>query len=168
MQTDQTMLPARAPRSLIYLGLSIFVVMAAASIGSTTTRPQIMAWYATINKPWFNPPNWVFPVVWPLLFALMAFGLWRVLRHVAAGQARKTALLAFFAQLICNMAWSFAFFGANSPKAGLIVAGALVVSVAWMLVTFRRVDAAAGLAQWPYLAWVTFAMVLNATIVLIN
>jgi translocator protein len=168
MQPNTTMLPARALRSLIYLGLAIFVVMAAASIGSTTTRPQIMAWYATINKPWFNPPNWVFPVVWPLLFALMAFGLWRVLRHVEAGQPRKTALLAFFVQLICNMAWSFAFFGANSPKAGLVVAGFLVFTVAWMVVAFRRVDGAAGLVQLPYLAWVSFAMVLNATIVMIN
>ncbi len=168
MQSNTTLLPARAPRSLIYLGLSIVVVMAAATIGSTTTRPQIMAWYATINKPWFNPPNWVFPVVWPLLFALMAFGLWRVLRHVEAGQPRKMALLAFFVQLVCNMAWSFAFFGANSPKAGLVVAGLLVVTVAWMVVTFRRVDPVAGLVQLPYLAWVTFAMVLNATIVMIN
>ena len=168
MQSSSNILPARAPRSLIYLGLAIFIVMATAAIGSMTTRPQIMAWYTTINKPWFNPPNWVFPVVWPLLFAIMAFGLWRVLRHVDAGQPRKTALLAFFAQLLCNMAWSFAFFGASSPKAGLVVAGLLVITVAWMVVTFRRVDPLAGVVQLPYLAWVSFAMVLNATIVLIN
>jgi translocator protein len=168
MQTNRPMLPANASRSLIYLALAVFIVIATALIGSTTTRPQIMDWYATINKPWFNPPNWVFPVVWPLLFALMAFSFWRVLRHEEEAEKRNRAALAFFFQIICNIGWSMAFFGANSPKAGLVVAGFLVLTVAWMVVTFRRVDNIAGLVQLPYLAWVTFAMVLNATIVMIN
>ncbi|MGL5115928.1 MAG: TspO/MBR family protein [Beijerinckiaceae bacterium] len=161
-------LPPLSRRSLIYFAIAMVVVMGAASLGSSITQPHIFGWYTTIRKPGFNPPNWIFPVVWPALFLLMAFGLWRVLRTVHAGSARTRALIAFAIQLACNVAWSAAFFGANSPGLGLIVAVALVISVAAMLLAFLAVDKTAGLAQAPYLAWVTFALVLNATIYMIN
>jgi tryptophan-rich sensory protein len=161
-------LPPLSRRSLIYLAVAIIAVMGAAIMGSSVTQPHILGWYTTIRKPGFNPPNWVFPVVWPALFALMAFGLWRVLRTVHAGEPRRRALIAFALQLACNVAWSFAFFGANSPGLGLIVAVVLVAAVATMLFAFLSVDGVAGLAQIPYLLWVTFALVLNATIYMIN
>jgi translocator protein len=87
---------------------------------------------------------------------------------VNGGTPRNHAIFAFFVQILFNMGWSFAFFGAKSPLAGLFVAAGLVVSVAAMAVTFSRVDRLAALLQLPYLGWVTFAMVLNATIWWIN
>jgi translocator protein len=165
---SDTLLLARSARSLVFLGLAILVVVVATMVGSSVTTPVISTWYAGLNKPWFNPPNIAFPIVWPLLFALMAFGFWRILRVVNGGTPRNHAIFAFFIQLLFNMGWSLAFFGAKSPLSGLFVAVGLVISVAAMVVTFSRVDRLAGLLQLPYLAWVTFAMVLNATIWWIN
>ena len=123
-----------------------------------------MGWYENLRKPWFNPPNWVFPVAWTALFALMAYGFWRILRVEDAGEARTRAIIAFIVQLAVNVSWSFAFFAFQSVGAGLIVAVLLVASVAGMVVTFRKVDPTAAYAQLPYLAWVSFALLLNATI----
>jgi translocator protein len=165
---SDSLILARSARSLVFLGIAILIVVVATMVGSSVTTPVISTWYAGLNKPWFNPPNIAFPIVWPFLFALMAFGFWRILRVINGGVPRNHAILAFFIQILFNMAWSFAFFGAKSPLAGLFVAVGLVVSVAAMVVTFSRVDRFAGLVQLPYLGWVTFAMVLNATIWWIN
>ncbi len=165
---SDSLILARSARSLVFLALAILVVVTATMVGSSVTTPVISTWYAGLNKPWFNPPNIAFPIVWPVLFALMAFGFWRILRVIGGGMPRNHAIVAFFVQILFNMAWSFAFFGAKSPLAGLFVAVGLVVSVAAMIVTFRRVDRLAAYLQLPYLAWVTFAMVLNATIWWIN
>ncbi len=120
-----------------------------------------------LRKPWFNPPNWAFPVAWTALFALMAYGFWRVLRHDAS-EARTRAIIAFLAQLAVNVSWSFAFFAARSVGLGLVVAVLLVAAVATMIVMFLRVDRTAALLQLPYLGWVSFALLLNATIWRIN
>jgi len=167
-QAPSRLLPAATPRSLAYLGVAIVVVAAASVLGSTTTAPGLKGWYQALRKPWFNPPMWVFPVAWTTLFALMAFGFWRVLRRTEAVPERGRAIAAFFVQLACNVGWSFAFFGSRSVGAGLFVAGLLVLSVGGMFATFRKVDPLAGWLQFPYLAWVSFAFILNATIWVIN
>lgn len=157
-------IPPLAPRSLAYLALALALVAAASWLGSGATMPSLAAWYDGLRKPWFNPPNWVFPVAWTSLFALMAFGFWRVLRREGAGERRTLAIAAFIAQLAVNVSWSFAFFASRSVGAGLIVSVLLVAAVAGMILAFRRVDTPAALAQLPYLAWVSFALFLNATI----
>jgi translocator protein len=163
-----TMLPAAAPRSLVFLAIAICLVFAASLLGSSATGPQIPLWYAGLKKPWFNPPNWVFPVAWTFLFSLMAFGFWRILRHVEAGDLRRRAIIAFIVQLVFNVSWSFAFFAANSAGAGVAVAIGLVLTVAAMVLAWRKVDELAAWLQMPYLFWVTFALILNATIWRIN
>ena len=165
---SETLLLARSARSLVFLAIAILVVVLATIVGSSVTTPVISTWYAGLNKPWFNPPNIVFPIVWPFLFALMAFGFWRILRVVNGGTPRNRAIFAFFIQLLFNMGWSLAFFGAQSTLAGLVAAVGLVISVARMVVTFSKVDRLAAWVQLPYLAWVTFAMFLTATIWWIN
>jgi translocator protein len=165
---SDSLILARSARSLVFMGIAILVVVTATFVGSSVTTPVISTWYAGLNKPWFNPPNIAFPIVWPLLFALMAFGFWRILRVINGGQPRRNAILAFFVQILFNMGWSFAFFGAKSPLAGLFVAAGLVLSVAAMVLTFSRVDRLAAWLQLPYLGWVTFAFVLNAAIWRIN
>ena len=142
----------------------MFITAGTAVTGSVVTTPSIPVWYAALNKPFFNPPNWVFPVVWPLLFTLMIFGFWRILRHVGAGKARGHAILAFLVQLMFNAGWSLTFFGAQMPGAAVIVALGLVLAVASMILAFRKVDRFAALLQVPYLAWVSFALILNITI----
>ncbi len=159
--------PPLSPRSLLWLGIAIALVVVASWLGASATTPSLAGWYENLRKPWFNPPNWVFPVAWTALFALMAYGFWRVLRRHPDSHRRR-AIIAFLIQLAVNVSWSFAFFAAQSVGLGLIVAVLLVAAVAAMIVTFLRVDTAAALSQLPYLGWVSFALLLNATIWRIN
>jgi translocator protein len=162
------MISATSKQSLIFAGLALFLVGVTATLGSSVTTPQIPGWYAGLKKPWFNPPNLAFPIAWTTLFALMAFGLWRILRAVDAGKPRKLAILTFLTQLLFNAGWSFAFFGAQSPAAGLFVIAGLVLSVLAMILAFRKVDPLAANLQIPYLCWVSFASILNIAIWRLN
>jgi translocator protein len=166
--TASPLIPAASTRSMIFLLIAVVIVTATSWMGSVITASSLAGWYSGLNKPWFNPPNWVFPVAWTTLFLLMAFSFWRILRQVDGGPSRNTAIFAFMVQVLFNLSWSFAFFGARSPFAGLCVAVGLLASVAAMVMTFRRIDRLAGNTQLPYLAWVSFALVLNFTIWRIN
>lgn len=168
MNTASPLLPASSTRSGILLVIALVTVTAASALGSNATSASIPTWYAALNKPWFNPPNWAFPLAWTILFLLMAYSFWRILRQVDGGQPRKTAIFAFFVQLIFNVGWSFAFFAARSPLAGIFVAVGLVLAVAAKIIAYRRIDPLAGNLQLPYLAWVSFALVLNIAIWRIN
>ncbi len=148
-------------------------VLAAASVIATSTSgrivsaPGVAGWYTTITKPSFNPPNWAFPVAWTLLFVLMGVAFYRVLK-TPVSSARRLAIALFLTQLVVNVCWSLAFFGAHSPLYGLIV---IVPFLALILVTIRvflGVDKAAGLLLFPYAAWVSFATVLNFSILQLN
>jgi translocator protein len=162
------MISATSKQSLIFAVLALFLVAVTASLGSSVTTPQIPGWYAGLKKPWFNPPNFAFPIAWTTLFALMAFGLWRILRAVDAGKPRNLAIFIFIVQLLFNAGWSFAFFGAQSPTAGLFVIVGLVLSVLAMILAFRKVDILAGNLQIPYLCWVSFASIINLAIWRLN
>ncbi len=125
-------------------------------------------WYPTLVKPSFNPPNWAFPVAWTLLFALMGSAFWRVLRAPEGTPWRALGLKLFVAQLVVNVAWSTAFFGARSPLLGMLVIVPFWALICANALVFRRVDRAAALLLVPYLAWVAFAAVLNAAILQMN
>lgn len=168
MTTATPMIPATSVKSGIFLLIALVTVTAASGLGSTATAPVIPTWYAALNKPWFNPPNIAFPIAWSALFLLMAWSFWRILRQVDGGQPRKTAILTFIIQILFNVCWSFAFFGAQNPGLGIFVAVGLTASVALMIVTFRRIDQLAAYMQLPYLGWVSFATVLNYAIWQLN
>lgn len=146
--------------------LAILPVVLAAVAGSLVTAPNIPGWYAHLRKPTFNPPDWIFGPVWTLLYVAMAYAFFRVI--AAASPARSAAILAFLVQIVLNAAWSFAFFGAHNPLAGMIVILALWAAIAATLVLFWRIERVAGLLLAPYLAWVSFAAVLNGAILAIN
>ena len=163
-------LPSTAPRrpAITVIALVGFVALTwvAGWLGTFATTPNIPTWYAGLEKPWFNPPNSVFPIAWGILYTLMAVAAWLVWRSDHPG--RRAALIAFFVQLIINVLWSFAFFGANSPVLGLIVIAALIVAIVWTIRAFAPVSKAAAWLMVPYLAWVLFATLLNASILLLN
>ena len=100
--------------------LAIAAVGSASVAGQIATYPNLAPWYASLVKPAFNPPNWIFAPVWTILYALMAFAVWRILRLPRTSAARRSALTLFFVQLTLNAAWSWMFFGANSPLLGMI------------------------------------------------
>ncbi|WP_255169328.1 TspO/MBR family protein [Natrononativus amylolyticus] len=117
------------------------------------------AWFRSLEKPAFYPPEIAFPIVWTLLFTLMGIALWLVWR--SDGPGRRPAIGLFAAQMVFNVVWTPAFFTFQE----LLVAFG-IIAVLWLLLVatilaFRRVDRRAALLLVPYLAWVTFAAVLN-------
>jgi benzodiazapine receptor len=143
-------------------------VIAASVLGNIATMPQINGWYATIAKPSFNPPNWVFGPVWTILFLMIGYAFYRVLRTPDFTPSRRAAIAIFLVQMALNAAWSWAFFAAQSPLAGLLVIAPLWLSIIATIAVFWRVDTIAGALLLPYLAWVSFASVLNFAIWRLN
>ena len=133
------------------------------------TRSAITDWYPTLVKPSFNPPNWIFAPVWSLLYVMMgvAAGLvWNRLEFEK--EAVKKALIFFAIQLALNALWSYLFFGLHNP----MLAG-LEIIILWLMiyetyVQFGKINKIAGYLFLPYLAWVSFAAVLNASIWWLN
>lgn len=143
-------------------------VLVTSTAGRIISARSVAGWYKTIAKPSFNPPNWAFPVAWSLLFVLMGVAFWRVLRQPQGTPSRTTAVGLFGAQLVVNVCWSIAFFGARSPLGGLIVIVPFWLLILTTIRTFHRVDRPAAWLLAPYAAWVAFAGVLNAAIVRLN
>jgi benzodiazapine receptor len=164
----QTQSPRDWRRTALCAVVAIAAIVVTSTLGSLATGPNIPGWYASIAKPWFTPPNWVFPVAWTTLFALMAWSFFRVLRLEAGTPGRARAVALFLVQLVFNAGWSFAFFAAQSPLAGLFVVAGLWLSIAAAMAAFARLDRFAALLLAPYLAWVSFAALLNATIWAMN
>jgi tryptophan-rich sensory protein len=156
--------PHAALHGVLAAGLSIL----ASAAGGLVTRPQIPTWYATLEKPFFNPPNWVFGPVWTILFAMMAYAFWRILRQPPGTPGRGAAIAAYLVQLALNVTWSVVFFGLNSPAGGFVVIGLFLVAIGVTIRLFAGLDRPAAWLLAPYLAWVSFASVLNASIWWLN
>jgi tryptophan-rich sensory protein len=148
--------------------LAISAVGATSAIGQLATYPNLAPWYAGLAKPDFNPPNWVFAPAWTALYALMALAAWRILRLPPGTAARRPALILFLAQLALNAAWSWMFFGANSPLLGLVNIVPQFLVIVATAVAFYRLDRLAAWCLFPLVAWVAFAGVLNAAIWRLN
>jgi len=155
-------------RDIWKLVVSIIACLAAGAIGSIFTRQAIPTWYATLEKPAFNPPNWLFAPVWTLLYLLMGVAAFLVWRKGLENRQVRIALIVFLVQLVLNALWSVAFFGLESPLFGVVVIAALWVAILFTVLKFYRISLAASVLMWPYLLWVTFAAVLNVSIWLLN
>jgi tryptophan-rich sensory protein len=158
-----------APRPFwVYALLAVVPVVAASVIGNAVTLPQIPTWYPTLVKPPFNPPNWLFGPAWTLLFTLMAVGVYRILRLPAGTPGRARALVTYHVQLGLNVLWSCVFFGLQSPLGGVFVIIPFLAMILVTIATFRPLDRVAANLQWPYVAWVSFATLLNVSIWWLN
>src|SRR4030043_2025888 len=131
------------------LVISIVACLAAGAIGSIFTRSAIPTWYATLEKPAFNPPNWVFAPVWTLLYILMGIAAFLVWRKGLENRQVKIALIVFLIQLILNALWSVVFFGLESPLYGLIVISILWVAILFTVLKFYSISWAASVLMWP-------------------
>jgi benzodiazapine receptor len=156
------------PVQPIKLVASLVLCLLAGFVGSIATTPKIDGWYASLNKPSFSPPNWIFAPVWTFLFVLMGIALYLVWKKGLAAKGVKVALAVFFLQLVLNMLWSFAFFGAQSPLAGLVVIFVLWMAIAGTMALFAPLSRGAALLLLPYILWVSFAEILNMRIYFLN
>jgi len=150
------------------LVFAIAPVIACSMVGSAVTRPSLPVWYAGLIKPAFNPPNWLFPVAWTTLFALMAYAVFRIWKWPRTTPGRTNALLAYHGQLVLNVLWSLAFFGAQSPPLGLAVIVPFLALILLTIRAFNVVDPFASWLLWPYAGWVSFATLINIAIYALN
>ena len=168
----------------------IIICELAGVFGSVFTTPAINGWYSTINKPSFNPPNWIFGPVWTILFILMGISLYLVWekkwqaknvltkntktwnewsQNLWTGKWSKiNIILIFSTQLILNVLWSIVFFGMQSSEKAFAVVLCLWVAILFTILNFYRVSKLAAYLLIPYLLWVSFAGVLNLFIVILN
>lgn len=145
------------------IGVGIGLILGVNLIGAS---PSVLVGSETdwFDKPWFFPPEILFPIVWTILFSLMGvvlFLLWRAGLHRRDVQL---ALSVFAVQLGLNLAWTPTFFGLQRPGLGLVVIGLLWLAIVATIVAVSRVTRLGALLLLPYLAWVSFAAVLNYAI----
>jgi len=139
---------------------SLIICQLAGFVGSLFTAPAIPGWYASLEKPSFNPPNWLFSPVWIFLFVLMGITLYILWQNMAKREAR-IALIFFFVQLGLNVLWSVLFFGLNSPVLAFVEIILLWIFILLTMIKASRVSRAAVFLLLPYILWVSFAAVLN-------
>ncbi len=137
-------------------------------IGSLFTTPAIPGWYAGLTKPAFNPPSWIFAPVWTILYALMGLAAWLVYDRGVRRADVKRALFVFVAQLILNVLWSIMFFGAHQILGAFVLIVALWILILGTILRFHKISKAGAYLLAPYLLWVGFATVLNASLYVLN
>ncbi|MFN5710618.1 MAG: TspO/MBR family protein [Bacteroidota bacterium] len=130
------------------------------------TASNIATWYVTLNKPFFNPPNYLFGPVWTVLYLMMGISLGMIIN--AKHSNKNKSLIIFSIQLVLNFFWSVIFFSLQSPGWAAIEIIAMWLSIIYMIRNFYKINKWAGWLQIPYLLWVTFASVLNISIYVLN
>ena len=155
-------------KSISRLALSLLLCLGVGMLASLVTRPEISTWYAALVKPSWTPPSLAFPIVWSVLYVLMAVSLWRLWNLEPRSAARSRAIFWFMVQLALNGLWSPVFFGWHNTKAALaIIIGLLIAIVLTMLAASRAERLAAWLLA-PYLVWVAYATTINIGVVAMN
>lgn len=165
-RNDEREVPDRLRSALVLAGLLV-ATLGVAGVGGWFTSMGMPEWYASLRKPAFNPPSWIFGPVWTTLYVLMAIAAWLVWRSAGWRNGRK-ALTLFFVQLALNLAWSGIFFALQSPGWAMAEIVALWLAILATTILFFRHSTIAGALMVPYLLWVSFAAVLNGAIAWLN
>jgi benzodiazapine receptor len=153
---------------IIKLVISILIPLIAGFIGSIATLSSIPTWYATLVKPVWAPPNWVFGPVWTTLYILMGIALFLVWHEGLERHDVKIAISVFGVQLFLNILWSVIFFGFQSILGGLIVIIILWVAILVNIILFFRIFKESGILLLPYIIWVSIALYLNYVLYILN
>jgi benzodiazapine receptor len=148
---------------LVFAGATVFVYI----VSGIVTATSVSSWYQTLNKPSFNPPDWIFAPVWSVLFIMIAIAGSMAWRRAKFYQRRRV-LLVFSTQLALNCLWSVLFFGLQWVGTALIEIIFLWASILWAMYVFWPIDRRASILFAPYASWVTFAIALNAAIWSLN
>ncbi|OIQ17614.1 MAG: sensory protein TspO [Flavobacterium sp. MedPE-SWcel] len=147
----------------------VIICLAVGYLSSLVTRDSVATWYITIQKPIFNPPNWLFAPVWTLLYILMGIAAGLIWSEIdTKKEVIKKALLFFAIQLALNALWSYLFFGLHNPLLALIEILILWVMMYKTFSLFSKINKIAGYLFIPYILWVSFAILLNAAIWWLN
>ncbi len=154
-------------KQIIKLLISISFPLILGGIAGSYTAGGISEWYQMLNKPSFNPPGWIFGPVWTILYLIMGYSLYLIWNQ-AASKKRNIALGVFLFQQFLNFGWSFLFFYYGLIGWALVDIILLWVSISTMLILFYKIKPQAAYINIPYLLWVSFATMLNASFFILN
>lgn len=157
----------RRPFWQVALGF-ILALEAAGFVVGGVFGPQPGGWYFTLEKPALNPPAWVFPVAWTLLYAMMGWAVARIWARRPETPGRRAALTLFWIQFALNLSWSVVFFGLQALQPAVIATILLLAAAMSATAAMAKVDRIAGLLMAPYCVWVAFALYLTAWIAASN
>ncbi len=152
---------------LFKLIVSIALPLSLGAVAGIFTSQSVPEWYATLIRPSFNPPNWIFGPVWTSLYILMGISLFMIWKEKAT-RGRERAILSFMLQLILNFGWSFIFFYFHLIGFALVEIILLWISIVMTMILFHKIKPIAAYINIPYLLWVSFATILNASYYLLN
>ena len=151
------------------IAIVVIICLAVGYLSGMVTRASITTWYPTLVKPSFNPPNWIFAPVWTSLYVMMGVAAGLIWNQITTQKAAVTKALPFFViQLILNALWSYLFFGLHN-----LMLATIEVVLLWLMIfetysQFAKINKTASYLMLPYLAWVSFASVLTASICWLN
>ncbi|MFV1448715.1 TspO/MBR family protein [Maribacter sp. HS] len=148
-------------RKLTYILIGIVICSTIGFLSSVVTQSSVNSWYLTLNKPSFNPPNWIFAPVWSVLYIMMGISAGWVWAKGFHHKWVKTGLYHFGFQLLLNGLWSIVFFGLKQPLLALLIIVALLIVLALTIKWFKVVSKFAAYLLTPYFLWVCFATALN-------
>ncbi len=150
------------------LAISLLITLSIGAVAGIFTAPQVKDWYVYLQKPSFNPPNWVFAPVWTILYIMIGVAAYLVWRHRSNTLDYIQAKRVYFVQLLFNFSWSIVFFGLHQVFISLVIIALLFISIIINMGAFSRISKAAAWLLAPYLLWVSFAAVLNIYIYILN
>ena len=151
------------------IAIVVVICLVVGYVSGMVTRASITTWYPTLIKPSFNPPNWIFAPVWTSLYIMMGIAAGLVWNQITTHKEAVTKALQFFTiQLVLNALWSYLFFGLHN-----LILATIEVVLLWLMIfetysQFAKISKTAGYLLLPYLAWVSFASVLTASIWWLN
>lgn len=152
----------------IKLIVSIAIPLIVGGTSGFFTVTGVESWYQTIQKPSWNPPNWIFGPVWTTLYVMMGIALFIIWKSDAAENLKRNALIVFGIQLILNFFWSFIFFNQQSPGWAFAEIAVLWLAIFATIILFAKINKTAAWLLVPYISWVSFAAILNYTIWKLN
>ncbi len=154
-------------RKIFLFIVCLVVPLTIGAISGIATSSGLKDWYFNLNKPYFNPPGYLFGPVWTFLYLLMGISFYLILQEKKS-TFRKKAISIFILQLSLNFLWSFLFFKFQLLGLAFIEILLIWLSILWMILEFKKLNKTAAYLQIPYLLWVSFASLLNGTIWWIN
>lgn len=152
-----------ANSNLYKLVISLVVTVGLGSLGGIFTISEIPNWYAGLQKPSFNPPNWIFGPVWSLLYILMGISFYLVWKQNPSSE-RNIGLILFAVQFLLNFFWSIIFFKQHQLGWALVEIITMWISIFFTILQFGKISSTASWLMVPYISWVSFATLLNAAI----
>lgn len=158
----------RERKTMLRIAVAVAVCLLVGALSGFATQSSVDTWYSTLNKPSFNPPNWIFAPVWTVLYILMGVAAGVVWGYGYYHKRVKTALYFFGFQLLLNASWSIVFFGLQLPLPALVILLILLILIVMTIRRFYIVNRTAAYLMIPYLLWVLFAGILNFKIVQLN